>query len=125
MQTINVTVWNEYVHERSSERIAKVYPDGIHGAIAQMLGRENRYNITTATLDMPEHGLTQEVLDNTDVLIWWGHCAHHLVSDELVAKIRNRILHGMGLIVMHSGHYSKIFRTMMGTDCRLRWREVG
>ena len=123
MQTINVTVWNEYVHERSSERIAKVYPDGIHGAIAQMLGRENRYNITTATLDMPEHGLTQEVLDNTDVLIWWGHCAHSQVSDEVAERVVKRVWDGMGLIVLHSAHFSKIFRRMMGTECTLKWRE--
>lgn len=123
MQTIRVTVWNEYIHERSSERIAKVYPDGIHGAIAQMLGRDNRYNITTATLDMPEHGLTQQVLDNTDVLIWWGHCAHSQVSDEVAERVVKRVWDGMGLIVLHSAHLSKPFVRLMGTCCRSKWRE--
>ncbi len=73
MSKVRVTIWNEYRHEVLEERIAKVYPKGIHGAIAEMLGRHMDYEIRTATLDEPEHGLTQEVLDNTDVLIWWRH----------------------------------------------------
>ena len=87
MEQVNVTIWNEYIHERSG-RIAEVYPNGIHGAIAGMLGRDKRYNIRTATLDMPEHGLTDEVLNSTDVLIWWGHCAHAKVSDEVALKVK-------------------------------------
>lgn len=80
----------------------------------------------TATLDEPEHGLGGDVLDNTDVLIWWGHMAHHEVKDEIVNKVYNRILDGMGLIVLHSGHASKIFRKVCGTNSdRLKWREVG
>ena len=96
METINVTVWNEYIHERSG-RVAEIYPGGIHGAIAEMLGRDKKYNIRTATLDMPENGLPKEVLDNTDVLIWWGHCAHDKVSDEVVIRVKNRVLDSMGL----------------------------
>ncbi len=123
MSTLNVTVWNEFVHEQKEEKIAKVYPQGIHGAIAEMLGKQNLYNITTATLDMPEHGLTQEVLDNTDVLIWWGHIAHNKVSDEVVDRVVKRVWDGMGLIVLHSGHLSKPFVRLMGTCCRSKWRE--
>ena len=122
MEQVNVTIWNEYIHERSG-RIAEVYPKGIHGAIAGMLGRDKRYNIRTATLDMPEHGLTEEVLNSTDVLIWWGHCAHAKVSDEVALKVKNRVLDGMGLIVLHSGHLSKPFVMLMGTVCRSKWRE--
>lgn len=98
METINVTVWNEYSHERSG-RVAEIYPGGIHGAIAETPGRDKKYNIRTATLDMPENGLSEEVLDNTDVLIRWGHCAHDKVSDEVAISIRvkNRVLDGMGL----------------------------
>lgn len=96
METINVTVWNEYIHERSG-RVAEIYPGGIHGAIAEMLGRDKKYNIRTATLDMPENGLPKEVLDNTDVLIRWGHCAHDKVSDEVAIRVKNRVLDGMGL----------------------------
>lgn len=120
---IKVTVWNEFIHEKKQERIAKVYPRGIHGAIASMLGREENFSITTATLDMPEHGLTDEVLNNTDVLIWWGHIGHHLVSDEIAEKVKNRVLDGMGLIVLHSGHLCKPFVKLMGTVCRSKWRE--
>jgi len=106
---INVTVWNEYFHERKDEKIGKIYPKGIHGAIAEMLGRDEEFNIRTATLDMPEHGLTDEVLENTDVLIWWGHIKHGDVSEEVAEKVKKRVLDGMGLIVLHSGHLSKPF----------------
>ena len=99
MSNIRVTVWNEYRHEKENEYIAGLYPDGIHGAIAAGL-KEHGIEAGTATLDEPEHGLTQEVLDNTDVLIWWGHKAHGQVEDEIVERVQKRIWGGMGLIVL-------------------------
>ena len=126
MKKINVTVWNEYRHERQEESIGKVYPEGIHNAIAKHLKSFDNLNVSTATLDEPEHGLTDEVLNSTDVLIWWGHMAHHELRDEIVAKVHKRVLDGMGIIVLHSGHASKIFSKLMGTETgSLRWREVG
>lgn len=122
MGKIRLTIWNEFIHEKSGE-IARIYPDGIHGAIAQMLGRYDEFEIRTATLDMPEHGLSQEVLENTDVLIWWGHVNHAGVSDEVTDRVVKRVLDGMGLIVLHSGHLSKPFVKLMGTCCRSKWRE--
>jgi trehalose utilization protein len=119
-----VTVWNEYRHEKLDEAISKVYPEGIHGAIAQALREGEEFIVRTATLDEPEHGLTQEVLDSTDVLLWWGHMAHQEVNDEIVERVQKRVLCGMGLIVLHSGHHSKIFRKLMGTSCNLKWREA-
>jgi trehalose utilization protein len=124
MSSIKVTVWNEFRHEKTDEAVTKVYPDGIHEAIAKPL-REAGFEVKTATLDEPEHGLTDDVLANTDVLIWWGHMAHHEVKDETVKRVQARILEGMGLVVLHSGHFSKIFQTMMGTTCNLKWREIG
>lgn len=118
-----VTVWNEGRHEKKSPEVSKVYPEGIHGAIAAGL-RAQGFEVGTATLDEPEHGLTDEVLANTDVLTWWGHLAHGDVSDEIVEKVHQRVLEGMGLIVLHSGHFSKIFRKLMGTTCNLKWREA-
>ena len=123
MTALRVTVWSEYRHEKKSAQIAKVYPDGIHGAIAQGLAPCG-FDIHTATLDEPEHGLTQDVLDNTDVLTWWGHTAHEEVADAIVDRVQARVLGGMGLIVLHSGHLSKIFRRLMGTGCQLKWREA-
>jgi trehalose utilization protein len=120
---LRVTVWNEYRHERRSEQVAAIYPEGIHGAIAAAL-RKDGFSVRTATLDEPEHGLTQEVLDTTDVLTWWGHQAHREVSDEIVDRVHKRVLDGMGLIVLHSGHFSKIFKKLMGTTCDLKWREA-
>jgi trehalose utilization protein len=119
-----VTVWNEYRHEKSHAEVASVYPDGIHGAIARHLRAEGMA-VRTATLDEPEHGLTEEVLAQTDVLIWWGHMAHGEVKDEIVDRVCKRVLDGMGLIVLHSAHFSKIFRKLMGTTCDLKWREIG
>ena len=123
MSPLRVTVWHEYRHEKHDKHIAEVYPEGIHGALAKGLAPYG-FDIHTATLDEPEHGLTQEVLDNTDVLTWWGHMAHGEVCDEIVDRIQERVLKGMGLIVLHSGHLSKIFRRLMGTGCMLRWREA-
>lgn len=120
---IRVTVWNEYLHEKNEPRIAAIYPKGIHGAICEMLGRNEDMLLRPATLEEPSHGLTDEVLESTDVLIWWGHCAHHLVSDEIAEKVKARVLAGMGLIVLHSGHLSKPFVKLMGTVCRSKWRE--
>ncbi|MFE7063210.1 ThuA domain-containing protein [Sutcliffiella sp. NPDC057660] len=120
---IKVTVWNENRHEQTNEKVREVYPEGIHGAIASFL-KEDNFEVRTATLDEPEHGLTEEVLNSTDVLVWWGHMAHDDVSDEIVTRVKNRVLDGMGLIVLHSGHFSKIFKTLMGTTCDLKWREA-
>ncbi|MEA2510834.1 MAG: hypothetical protein QOG89_406 [Thermomicrobiales bacterium] len=122
--TIKVTVWNEYRHEKESEEIAAIYPDGIHGAIAAGLSGRGDFDLRVATLDDPSQGLTDDILAQTDVLIWWGHKAHREVLDELVDRVHQRVLDGMGLIVLHSGHYSKIFKRLMGTSCSLKWREA-
>jgi trehalose utilization protein len=119
-----VTVWNEFRHERSNPAVQKVYPDGIHTVIAGAL-REHGLEVGTATLDEPEHGLSEVVLDATDVLVWWGHRAHDEVEDAIVARVQERVLGGMGLVVLHSGHFSKIFKRMMGTSCTLNWRAEG
>lgn len=121
---IRVTIWNENVHEKKDPKVAELYPEGMHRAIAQGIACGD-FEIRTATLDEPEHGLTQEVLDQTDVLIWWGHVAHDQVSDQVVERVHQRVLAGMGLIVLHSGHFSKIFKKLMGTTCDLKWREAG
>ncbi|WP_135825164.1 ThuA domain-containing protein [Halorussus ruber] len=119
-----VTVWNEYRVEKEDEEAREVYPDGIHEAIADFL-RDEGFDAQTATIDEPEHGLTDEVLDETGVLTWWGHEAHEEVEDEVVERVRQRVLEGMGLLVLHSGHFSKIFKRLMGTTCDLKWREEG
>lgn len=119
---INVTVWNEYRHEKTDQKVQEMYPEGIHGQLKCFLDEE--FTVRTATLDEPEHGLTEEVLNDTDVLVWWGHIAHNEVSDEVVNRVHERVLQGMGLIVLHSGHMSKIFIKLMGTTCDLKWREA-
>ena len=121
---IRVTVWNEYVHERTDETVAAVYPQGIHAAIAdglrQVLG--DAVEVGTATLDQPRHGLPVEVLDRTEVLIWWGHIRHQLVEDAVVDAVCDRVHRGMGLLALHSAQGSKVFQRLMGTSCRVDWR---
>ncbi len=126
MSAIRVTVWGEFRHEKKNPEVAKHYPIGMHEVIADGIRKDAAFTARTATLDAPEHGLTKDVLDQTDVLVWWGHQAHDEVSDEIVARVKERIvIGGMGLIVLHSGHFSKIFKTLMGTTCDLKWREAG
>ncbi|HTK06504.1 MAG TPA: ThuA domain-containing protein [Ktedonobacteraceae bacterium] len=121
---LRVTVWNEYRHELSDQRVAAIYPKGIHTTIAEALNERGGVQVRTATLDEPEHGLSEEVLNATDVLVWWGHMAHGEVRDEIVDRVQRAVLAGMGLIVLHSGHFSKIFQRLMGTTCNLKWREA-
>ncbi|MFA7237288.1 MAG: ThuA domain-containing protein [Phycisphaeraceae bacterium] len=124
---IRVTVWHEFRHEKKIEAVRKMYPDGMHVVMKQAIEEQlapGSVVVRTATLDEPEHGLTDEVLANTDVLTWWGHCAHGEVKDEIVEKVAARVLQGMGLIVLHSGHYSKPFKKLLGTGCHLYWREA-
>lgn len=126
-EVVRVTVWNEFVHERSDERVRAVYPDGIHHVIADGLVEQlgDSVSVRTATLDEPDHGLTETILQDTDVLLWWGHAAHDRVEDRVVDCVHRRVLEGMGLMPLHSAHLSKIFVRLMGTSCMLRWREAG
>ncbi|MBV1693161.1 MAG: ThuA domain-containing protein [Hyphomicrobiales bacterium] len=121
---IRVTVWNEFRHEKRNPDVRRIYPDGIHGALAPPLTRLG-LSVRTATLDAPEHGLTEAVVDSTDVLVWWGHIAHDEVSEAVVYRVHQRILAGMGLVALHSAHFSKLFRRLMGTPYTVDWRDDG
>jgi trehalose utilization protein len=123
--TIRTLIWNENRHEQTNALVKSLYPEGMHGQIASVLSADADVVVSTATLDQPEHGLTADVLKGTDVLVWWGHTAHGEVKDEIVERVQQRVWEGMGLIVLHSGHFSKIFRRLMGTPCSLTWREAG
>lgn len=120
---LNITIWNEFRHERNNENVRRIYPDGMHHAIAGSF--DDSFEVSFATLDEAEHGLTEENLEKTDVLIWWGHGAHHEVEVEIVNRVHKRVMNGMGMIVLHSGHFSKIFKKLMGTSCDLKWRDIG
>lgn len=122
---IEAIVWGENVHERTNPVVRDNYPDGMHACIAAALGEDDEINATTATLQEPEHGLPRERLEKADVLLWWGHAAHKDVDDEIVERVAEAVWGGMGLIVLHSGHFSKIFKRLMGTPCNLSWREAG
>ncbi len=124
MSGLRITVWNEGVHEKISEKVQKVYPHSIGKQIAQYLERQPGIaSVRVVQLEDPEQGLSDEILDTTDVMTWWGHLAHDKVTEENAEKVQNRVLNGMGLVVLHSGHMSKPFRRLMGTGCMLKWRE--
>lgn len=122
---IRTVVWNEFVHEQENSLVRSIYPEGIHSTIAEALGKDRDIAASTAVLPEEEHGLPAERLAETDVLLWWGHKAHGKVDDAIVERVVQRVWEGMGLIVLHSGHFSKPFKRLMGTPCSLRWREAG
>ncbi len=121
---LRVTVWNEFIHERRDKEVRAVYPDGIHAALAGFLV-EDGFSVRLASLEQPEHGLSEEILAQTDVLLWWSHIAHHLVSDVVAERIERRVLSGMGFIALHSSQKAKVFRRLLGASCGLKWRESG
>ena len=122
---IRVLVWNEFHHEKTQESVREIYPNGIHEAIANFLGKEEDITVRTAHLGMENCGITKEILDETDVLIWWGHMKHGDVPDSVAALVRDAVFDGMGAIFLHSAHHSKPFKTLLGTSCNLTWRESG
>ena len=122
---IRTLVWGENVHEQKNQVVADNYPEGMHNQIAKLLSADGNIHAKTATLQDPEHGCSEAALAETDVLVWWGHAAHKEVDDEIVERIAKRVWEGMGLIVLHSGHFSKIFKRLMGSPCALHWREAG
>jgi len=123
-QPLRVLVWGENRHEQQEQKVADLYPDGMHNTIREAVEEhlDEAASVSTVTLDDPEHGLTEDVLAKTDVLVWWGHAAHEEVQDDVVERVHRHVLAGMGLVVLHSGHWSKIFVKLMGTSCTLRWR---
>lgn len=125
MIDVKALVWGENVHERTNKVVADNYPDGMHSQIAGLLSAEPGITAKTATLQEPEHGLTKQALADTDVLLWWGHAAHGDVEDEIVERVAERVWQGMGFIALHSAHFSKPFKRLMGTPCSLKWREAG
>lgn len=118
-----VTIWNEYRHEKEMPAVGAIYPRGLHACIGEFLGREEGIEVQLASLDEPDHGLAPEVLERTDVLLWWGHMFHHMVDDAVVDRVYDRVMRGMGLIALHSAHKSKIFMRLMGTTGNLCWHD--
>ncbi len=119
---IRVTIWNEFRHEKTNEEAKALYPNGLHACIKESLDKYGEFEVRLAALDDPEQGLPDDVLEQTDVLLWWGHMSHGEVKDELADKIKNRVfLDGMGFIPLHSAHMSKPFQRILGTSGYLLW----
>jgi len=125
-EPLGILVWNENIHETRDDNVIRIYPDGIHNTIAAALRQQLAgADVRTATLADDEHGLTESALEQTDVLLWWGHTAHDAVDDAIVERVKQHVLGGMGLVVLHSGHWSKIFMSLLGTTATLQWRSAG
>jgi len=122
---IRVLVWNENVDEKRKPNVLEIYADGIHGAIASALSEGELFDVRIATMDEPDCGLSQERLSETDVIVWWSHRAYDEVPWEIVDRVQKKVLGGTGLIVLHSAHFSRLFKSLMGTTCDLKWREAG
>jgi trehalose utilization protein len=122
---IRVTVWNEGRHEQKHEKVRALYPDGVCKPVADYLEKQPGIaSVRFVQLDDADQGLSDDILNTTDVMTWWGHIAHGDVTDENVTRVQQAVLDGMGLVVLHSGHFSKVFKRLMGTDCDLKWREA-
>ena len=122
---IRVTVWNEFRHEKKNPKVKEIYPEGMHATIAAALKKSPDLQVRTATLDEPQNGLGSDVVNSTDVMVWWGHMHHDEVNEEAIGRLHERIVvGGIGLVVLHSGHFSRIFKRLMGTTCNLKWREA-
>lgn len=107
-----VVVWSEGTAPKD------VYPNDINGAIAEGLADMPGWEVITASIKDPDQGISDDLLKRTDVLIWWGHKKHGLVKNALVAKIENRVKNeGMGFISLHSSHFAKPNKALMGTEC--------
>lgn len=117
---MNVTIFVEDDKTNTQPEVLQVYQDGIAAELATIF---KSGKVRTVSAFEPECGLTKEVLDDTDVLLWWGHRFHGMVSDEVSKRVTDAVLSGMGFIAMHSAHYSKPFKALMGTTCSLRWRD--
>lgn len=107
-----VVVWSEGTAPK------EVYPNDINGAIAEGLKELKGWEVVVANLSDPNQGLPDELLNRADVLIWWGHQRHDQVKDPLVSKIVKRVKEdGMGFISLHSSHFAKPNKALMGTAC--------
>ena len=144
---IRITVYNEFVQEQlktkkfdfqkdwgeesvrwgaeRAEEIARAHEGGaIHDTLKKIFEEcEDLKVCHTATLETQEEGLSEEVLRDTDVLVWWAHIAHDQVSDEIARRVRDHVQKGMGVIFLHSAHMCKPMAELLGTSCTLRWRE--
>ena len=121
---IRVTVYNEFHHEKTRDDIKAIYPEGMHKVISDFLSEEEDITVRCFTLENVEQ-ITDEVLNDTDVMLWWGHVCHKEVPDEVAQRVQKAVLSGMGMIFLHSAHHSKPFKLLMGTTCNLSWREDG
>ncbi|MDR2102311.1 MAG: ThuA domain-containing protein [Treponema sp.] len=124
-ETIRVTVWNEYTDEHRQKAVTDIYPQGLHNTIADFLNKDKEITAGVASITDPEQGLSAKILDNTDVLIWWGHAYHNDVNDQAVQRVVDLVQRGMGIIFLHSSHRSKPFMALMGTSGYISWREAG
>ena len=125
MEKLRVTVWNEFYDEKQWPEILDIYPGGVHQAIKRFLDRENDLEVTVSTQQDTEQGLSQELLDRTDVLIWYSHMEKEPIAEERIDAVIRRVLDGMGLIFLHSSLGSQLASQLLGARGHGTYREIG
>lgn len=118
---VRVVVWDE---RQPSQKEA--YENFLGNAIADFLRGEDGLAVQSVTIDDPEQGISQAVLDNCDVLIWWGHKRQSEILPEAGKRIVERISSGkLHLIALHSAHWSTPFVEAMNEITRRRTVATG
>lgn len=122
---MKVTIFTEFNASMESEEAKVSYPEGMNACLYDFISKEHDVKMIVHSKDDDGSELTEEILKNTDVLIWWGHWYHGLVSDDVINMVADYVNRGMGFIALHSAHESKIFQKLVGTSGALSWREMG
>lgn len=113
---IRVLVWDE-----TGDAQKEAYENYLGKCIADQLSKNAAFSVSSATLNDKQQGIGTEVLNNTDVLIWWGHIRHGEISTAKGQEIVQRIATGnLSFIGLHSAHWSVPFIEAMNEVTRRR-----
>lgn len=111
---IHVLIWDEQQTEQQ-----EVYPNFLGNQLAKHLRKQEHLSVVVVTPDDPQQGLSDENLDQADVLIWWGHRRHKEITPETGQKIVARIQSGdLQMIALHSAHFATPFMEAMAARTR-------
>ena len=113
---IQVVVWDE-----QQEKQKRAYPNYLGNHIASHLQKNESLDVLSVNLNDPGQGLSDEVLENCEVMVWWGHVRHTEISLETSKKLIRRVKEGkLNLIFLHSAHWANPFIEAMNEVVRHR-----
>jgi len=112
---VKVVVWDE---QQPAQKQA--YSSFLGNSVAEHLGAQPGISVRSVNINDPGQGLAGGVLDDCQVLIWWGHVRHAEISAETGRSIVERIKDGkLSLVALHSAHWSTPFVEAMNERTRL------